>query len=126
MSISDIYREEILDHAKNPRNQGKLVEFDFEYKENNPVCGDTITVQLKLDEQKKIKEIAFEGNGCTVSQAAASMLFESVKERTVAEIEKLSSKDVLDLLGVETLTPSRMKCALLSLEALKKGIKDNT
>jgi len=122
MSISDIYREEILDHAKNPRNQGKLSEFDFEYKENNPVCGDTITLQIKLDEQKQIKEIAFTGGGCTVSQAAASMLFESVKGKTMKEIEKLSSQDVLDIMGIETLTPSRMKCALLSLEALKKGI----
>ncbi|MBU0612540.1 SUF system NifU family Fe-S cluster assembly protein [Patescibacteria group bacterium] len=120
--MSDIYREEILDHAKNPRNQGKLSEFDFEYKENNPVCGDTITLQIKLDEQKQIKEIAFTGGGCTVSQAAASMLFESVKGKTMKEIEKLSSQDVLDIMGIETLTPSRMKCALLSLEALKKGI----
>jgi nitrogen fixation protein NifU and related proteins len=123
MSTSDIYREDILDHAKNPRNQDKLSDFDFEYKENNPVCGDTIILQLKFDKQKKIKAISFTGNGCTVSQAAASMLFESVKGKTVGEVKKLSSKDVLDLLGVETFTPSRMKCALLSLEALKKGIK---
>ncbi|MFA6391557.1 MAG: SUF system NifU family Fe-S cluster assembly protein [Patescibacteria group bacterium] len=123
MSISDIYREEIIDHAKNPRNYGKLADFDFEHKENNPVCGDTITFQLKLDGQKKVKDIAFEGNGCTVSQAATSLLFESVKGKTVREIKKLSQADVLDLLGLDNITPSRVKCALLSLEALKNGIK---
>ncbi|MFA6272737.1 MAG: SUF system NifU family Fe-S cluster assembly protein [Patescibacteria group bacterium] len=123
MSVSDIYREEIIDHAKNPRNRGKLADFDIEHKENNPVCGDTITFQMKFDKQKKVKAIAFEGNGCTVSQASTSMLFESVIGKTSEEINKLSSEDVLQLLGVESLTPSRMKCALLSLEALKKAIK---
>jgi nitrogen fixation NifU-like protein len=123
MSISDIYREEIIDHAKNPRNYGKLTDFDYEHKENNPVCGDSITFQIKLDGQKKVKAIAFEGNGCTVSQAATSLLFESVKGKSLDEIEKLSSEDVLNLLGIYNLTPSRMKCAMLSLEALKKGTK---
>ncbi|MFA6272213.1 MAG: SUF system NifU family Fe-S cluster assembly protein [Patescibacteria group bacterium] len=123
MSISDIYREEIIDHAKNPRNYGKLTDYDFEHKESNPVCGDTISFQMKLDEQKKVKAIAFEGNGCTVSQASTSLLFESVIGKTIEEINKLSSGDVLQLLGVESLTPARMKCALLSLSALKKATK---
>lgn len=123
MSISDIYREEIIDHAKNPKNSGRLSDFDIEYRENNPVCGDTIALQIKLDNEKKIKDIAFEGNGCTVSQAAASLLYESVKGKKTEDIEKITSDEVLDLLGVENLTPSRMKCALLSLEVLKKSIK---
>jgi len=123
MRTSDLYREEIIDHAKNPRNFGKISQPDLEHKENNPLCGDEIEIQLKFDHKKCVYQVAFHGEGCSISQAAASMLTEKIKGKSLSELEKLSSQDVLDLIGTP-LTPARLKCALLALEALKKGLKD--
>lgn len=123
MTPSNIYREEIIDHSKNPRNFGKLSKPDIKYKENNPLCGDEIEMQLKFDSQGVVKQVAFWGEGCSISKAAASMLTEKIKGKSLAELKKLSGQDVLNLLGVK-LGPARLKCAFLALEALKKGLNN--
>jgi nitrogen fixation NifU-like protein len=120
----DIYREEILDHYRNPRNFGELMKADVKHKETNASCGDMVEVALKWQKEKgdrRIGEIKFRGVGCAISLAAASMLTEAVKGKTAAEIEKMSEQDVMKLLGVE-IGPARKKCAVLGLVALKQAI----
>lgn len=123
----DIYREQILDHYKNPRNFGHLDKPDVVVEEGNVTCGDKIVIEIKVKSYKsKVKsvigEIAFSGEGCAISQASASMLTEKVKGMTKVQILKLTSKDIINMLGT-TLTPSRTKCALLSLEVLQKAVQ---
>lgn len=122
MSISDLYREEIIDHAKNPRNFGKLSKPDIKQKENNPLCGDQIELQLKFDEKNKVQEAAFQGEGCFISKASASIITEKIKGKTIEELKKISANEILDVLGV-SLASARLKCATLVLVALKKGLE---
>lgn len=120
----DIYREIILDHYKNPRNFGHLENPDAILEEGNVTCGDRIVMEIQLakkDTQSRITDIRFSGEGCAISQAAASMLTEKVKGMPVDEAMKLQASDITELLGTE-LTASRMKCAVLSLEVLHKLI----
>lgn len=123
MNSSDIYREEIIDHSKNPRNFGKLSKPDIHYKENNPVCGDVIELYVKFDDQGKVQDVAFDGAGCVISKASASLFTEAIKGKSILELEKLSAFNVLEYLGLSELTPSRQKCATLILETLKRGLK---
>jgi nitrogen fixation NifU-like protein len=116
----DIYREIILDHYKNPRNFGHLPHPDAKVEEGNVTCGDRISIEVTASEGK-IKDIRFSGEGCAISQASASMLTEQAKGMDLSEIHKLDAKYILSMLGT-TLTPSRTKCALLSLEVLQKVI----
>lgn len=122
----DLYRDNILDHYKNPRNFGKLNKPDKSAEENNPLCGDKIAIHLGLatndQRQKTIKEISFTGEGCAISMASASMLTEKVKNMSITNVQRLKTKDITDMLGIE-LTPTRLKCALLALEVLQKAIK---
>ncbi len=118
--MDDLYREVILDHYKNPRNQGVLEPNDFSYEDENPLCGDKLRIDVRLDENQIVKEVAFSGRGCAISQASASMLTESIQGKPLAEVLKLSKDDILDMLGIE-LGPVRLKCALLSLKVLKAG-----
>lgn len=116
----DIYREIILDHYKNPRNFGHLENPDAILEEGNVTCGDRIVMEIHLaqkNSQSRITDIRFSGEGCAISQAAASMLTEKVMGMPVDEAMKLQASDITELLGTE-LTPSRMKCAVLSLEVL--------
>lgn len=115
----DIYREEILDHYKHPRNFGHLDRPDAKVEEGNVTCGDRIVMEIKG--QKKIDNIKFSGEGCAISQASASMLTEKVKGMTLKEAMNLKTNDIMELLGT-SLTPSRIKCALLPLEVLTKAI----
>jgi nitrogen fixation NifU-like protein len=115
-----IYREHILDHYKHPRNYGPLPKATLSARAKNPLCGDTITIHLKV-EKGKIVAIHFEGQGCAISTAAASLLTERVVGKTLASVERLSSKDILQDLGVP-LGPVRLKCALLSLSTVKDAI----
>ena len=119
----DIYREILLDHYKNPRNFGHLDYPDAVLEEGNVTCGDKINMELKVKNEKIqiIEEIRFSGEGCAISQAAASMLTEKVKGMSTDDAMKLTSTDMTDMLGT-SLTPSRMKCAVLSLEVLQKLI----
>jgi len=115
-----MYREVILDHYKNPRNKGTLDPNDFTYEDENPLCGDKLRIDVRLDDQQRIKEVAFSGRGCAISQASASMLTEAILGKTVDEVKQLGKDDILEMLGIE-LGPVRLKCALLSLKVLKAG-----
>lgn len=117
----DIYRENILDHYKHPRNFGHLKHPDVTQEEGNVTCGDRIVMEVNFDKDK-VSEIAFNGDGCAISQASASMLTEKVKEMSKDEIMKLTVDDITSMLGT-TLTPSRIKCATLPLEVLQKAIQ---
>ena len=121
-----LYREEILDHYQNPRNFGKLDQAKIKIRETNASCGDMIEIYLNLKEGKNktriVEEIKFEGEGCAISLAAASMLTEAVKGRKITEVEKLADEDVFNLLGGKV-NPGRVKCATLALAALKKALK---
>ena len=117
----DIYREIILDHYRNPRNKGKLPDADVSIHDSNPLCGDEIDIHLKVDGDK-IKDVKFEGRGCAISQASASMLTEMVMGKPLTSIKDLSKDDILENIGLTSLGPARIKCALLSLKVLKLGM----
>lgn len=116
----DMYRENILDHAQNPRFPGVLDPADVDHEESNPLCGDRLRLTLRLDEHNRITALAWDGEGCAISQASASMLGEQIIGKTLDEISSLSKEDIFEMLGIP-LSPNRMKCALLSLQVLKIG-----
>lgn len=118
--MDDFYRELILDHYKNPRHKGQLEPNDFSYEDSNPLCGDQVRIDVRLDADQRVKEVAFTGRGCAISQASASLLMEHILGKPLAEVKQLTREDILELLGIE-LTPARLKCALLSLKVLKAG-----
>jgi len=117
-----IYRENILDHYKNPHNKGTIDDAEIKFTENNPLCGDVITINLKLNDHK-VEDIKFSGRGCAISQSATSMLTDEIKGKTLEEVEKISREKIVDLLGIDV-GPVRTKCAVLGLVALKNGIKE--
>lgn len=118
--MDDLYREVIIEHYKNPGYRGKLDPHDISFQDENPLCGDQLRIDLRVNEQGIITEAAFSGHGCAISQASADILLESVVGKTVDDVKKLTKDDLLDLLGIE-LGPVRLKCALLSLKVLKAG-----
>ena len=118
--MDDLYREIILDHYQNPRKKGKLEPADIDYAEDNPVCGDHIHLTLQIDENNVVKAVGWEGEGCAISQASASMLYETLTGKSLEEIRTIDKDDVLEMLGIP-LSPVRLKCALLSLKVLKAG-----
>jgi nitrogen fixation NifU-like protein len=113
-----IYQELILDHYHNPKNFGRLKNPSQTISVHNPLCGDTIEMQIK-EKSGVVEEIAYSGEGCAISQASASMLTEYAKGKDIYELKKLTPEFIISMLGIE-LSPNRLKCALLSLEALKK------
>ena len=117
----DIYREIILDHYRNPRNKGRLEHADVSTHDSNPLCGDEIDIHLKVEEGK-IKDIKFEGRGCAISQASASMLTEMVLDKPLTAVKDLAKDDILENIGLMNLGPARIKCALLSVKVLKMGM----
>lgn len=115
-------RAELLDHARHPRNRGELPDADIVQTEDNPLCGDVVTIYAKIDPTSdKLQATSFVGSGCIISQAAASMLSEHVVGKVLADIERMKRADIEALLGA-TVSPSRVKCAMLPLVALKKGL----
>jgi nitrogen fixation NifU-like protein len=114
------YREAILDHYKHPRHKGHLENPDIHFHDHNPFCGDEITVELKMN-NGVVAEAAFDGRGCAISQAAASMLMEEIVGKSTEELKELDKQYILDLLGIE-IGPVRLKCALLPLKVLKAGV----
>lgn len=119
--MDDLYREVIIEHYKNPGYRGSLDPHDITFEDENPLCGDHIKIDLRVDETGKITEAAFDGHGCAISQASADLLLESIIGKDIEEVKHLSRNDVLDMLGIE-LGPVRMKCALLPLKILKAGV----
>lgn len=116
----NIYQENIIDHYKNPRNKGTLEKSDFIVYEVNTLCGDGLKFFFKVNEKKEIIEVKFDGEGCAISQATASMLTEELIGINLKEIKnKINKEFILEMLGIE-LNPSRLRCALLSLECIKK------
>jgi nitrogen fixation NifU-like protein len=118
--MDDFYQQNILDHAKHPRNSGQLAAPTISREEVNPLCGDKLRFELQIDDDI-ITDIAFTGRGCAISQAAASMLSEEVKGKSLAAVRAISKEDVLDLLGIPV-GYTRLKCALLGLKAVKASV----
>lgn len=118
--MDDLYREQIIDRYKNPKMRGTLDPHDYSYEDDNPLCGDRIRVDLRVDDGGMVTQAAYSGEGCAISQASADMLTESVVGKSLDQIKSLSKEDLLEMLGIQ-LGPVRLKCALLSLKVLKAG-----
>jgi nitrogen fixation NifU-like protein len=116
--MDDFYREIIIDHFKNPAYKGKLDKSDYEFEDENPLCGDHLHIDLQTDDKGIITDAKFDGHGCAISMASADMLLESLIGKSIEDVKHLSKQDILDLLGIE-LSPVRLKCALLSLKVAK-------
>ena len=119
--MDDLYREIIIDRYKNPLNKGRLDKSDFSFEDENPLCGDHIQIELRVDESLNVVEAKFDGHGCAISMSAADLLLDSIIGKSIEDLKKLKNQDILDLLGIE-LSPVRLKCALLSLKVLKAAI----
>ncbi len=119
--MDDLYREIIIERYKSPFYRGVLEPHDISFEDDNPVCGDHLRIDLRVDEHGKITEAAFSGEGCAISQASADLLIESIIGKSLDDVKRLTKDDILEMLGFE-LGPVRLKCALLSLKVLKAGV----
>jgi|SRR3989344_7570251 len=122
MSNLEIYKEHILDLYKNPSNKGNLENPTHEFVKSNPLCGDEIRIQLII-KNKKVTNVKFDGEGCAISQASASLLTDKIKNLSMNEIKKFSKKEILDLLKIP-ISYTRIKCALLPLDAIKEALEN--
>lgn len=120
----ELYRQELLERYRNAPNKRAMIKPDINAEDSNPLCGDHIEIFLRIGNDGKIKEATFEGKGCVISMASASLLLENLIGKTPKEAEEFTREDMLDLIGIK-LTPTRVKCATLGLSTLKKGIKEN-
>jgi len=118
--MDELYREQILEHYKRPHNFGRLAEPDLEFDDSNPFCGDEQHVMLRLDDEERVAEVSFEGQGCAISTAATSLLTDELVGKTREELLRLPKEFVLDLLGIE-ISATRMKCAMLGLKVVKSA-----
>ncbi len=121
MSNADIYHEMIIDYSRNPINYGKIEDHDVTFHDSNPLCGDSIDIDLKIDDNK-VSDIKFHGKGCAICIACSSVLTEITKGKSIDEVRNISKTDVLGELGLENLQAVRIKCALLSLKVLKSAL----
>ena len=120
---SDMYRQQILDHYKNPRNYGEREDPDFTHVGENPSCGDTIRIDVQLDDAgETVEAVRFTGDGCAISMASASMLSERLHGMAVDELDGLDTDDVTEMLGVD-ISPMRVKCAVLGRQVAQDGAK---
>ena len=119
--MDDLYREIIVERYKTPLFKGELDPHDITFEDENPLCGDRIRIDLRVNQAGQVTEAAFNGHGCAISQASADLLLEDVVGKTLEEIKAMNKATVLDLLGIE-LGPVRLKCALLPLKVLKAGV----
>lgn len=129
--MMDLYREEVLDHYRNPRNVGRLAGADVRARESNASCGDMIDIGLKLGNsggrrgvarKPSVADVKFRSIGCVLSTAAASMLTEWMEGRTLAEVEAFGEEDMLQFFG-GSITPTRLRCVLLPLRALRRALE---
>ena len=118
--MDDLYSELILDHYQHPHNHGEIPGADISFEDSNPLCGDKIRIDIRL-KGDVVDDVKFNGKGCAISQASASMLTDEILGKSLDEIKKLDKKFILDLLGIP-LGPSRIKCALLPLKVIKAGV----
>jgi nitrogen fixation NifU-like protein len=121
--MDDLYRDYILEHYRRPHNFGVLEAPTASYEGSNPLCGDRITMMLGISDGV-VREVAFTGRGCAISQASASLLTDEIKGKTVAAVEEMTPDDLLDLIGIE-ISPARLKCALLSLDTVAHALADD-
>ena len=119
--MDDLYRELIIDRYQNPHYRGELDPNDITFEDDNPLCGDHIRIDLRVDGDDRVTEAAFSGRGCAISQASADLLVESIVGNSLDQVKNLTKEDILEMLGIE-LGPVRLKCALLSLKVLKAGV----
>jgi nitrogen fixation NifU-like protein len=116
----DLYAEDILDHYRNPRHHGHLEHPTLAYHDTNPFCGDEITIELRIEDDR-VADVAFSGKGCAISQASASMLTEEIVGKSLEELKGWNKDSVLEMVGIP-LGPVRVKCALLPLKVLKAAV----
>jgi nitrogen fixation protein NifU and related proteins len=121
--MSSLYQKQIIEHSKNPHNTGVISNPTLEAYEVNTLCGDGIRMFLNINDSV-ITEVKFEGSGCAISQSSASMLTDELIGMKVDEAKKISKDDILEMMGLDNINPSRMRCALLSLETLRKALKN--
>jgi nitrogen fixation NifU-like protein len=119
--MDDLYREIIIERYKDPLYRGKLEPNDITFEDENPLCGDHIRIDLRVNEKNIVTEALFSGHGCAISQASADLLIESIIGKPLEQVQNISKEDLLDMLGIQ-LGAVRLKCALLSLKVLKGGI----
>ena len=120
MNAEEMFQEEILDNYRNPKNFGIMENPDIIFRDSNPACGDVIEMNIKVS-RKTIKDIRFNGKGCAISIASASLLTDYAKSKNLNDITNLKGGDLLNMLGIN-LSPIRVKCALLSLKVLKFAV----
>jgi nitrogen fixation NifU-like protein len=118
--MDDLYREIIIERYKTPHYRGHLDPHDIFFEDDNPTCGDHIEITVQVGDDGIVKSAAFDGHGCSISQASADLLIESIHGKPMDEVKALTKDDIVELLGIE-LGPVRLKCALLSLKVLKAG-----
>jgi len=121
LSNADIYHEMIIDYSRNPLNYGEIENPDITFHDSNPLCGDSIDIDLKINDSQ-ISDIKFHGKGCAICMACSSVLTEITKGKSIDEVKKITKNDILDELGLENLQAVRIKCALLSLKVLKLAL----
>jgi nitrogen fixation protein NifU and related proteins len=120
--MTEIYKQKMIDHYRNPRNFGKMENFTHSFKVQNLSCGDTIEVWLEVDDNGTIEEATFFGDGCVIALASSSLLTEQIKGKKITEVSNYTSETIVNMLGIE-LQPARLKCALMSLEATQKALQ---
>ena len=119
--MDDLYREQIIERYKSPHHRGTLDPHDITYEDDNPLCGDRIRIDLRVNDDQVVTDAAFSGQGCSISQASADLLVEYVIGKSLDVVRTLGKDDILDMLGIQ-LGPVRLKCALLSLKVVKAGV----
>lgn len=118
----DMYQARIMEHHDHPYHRGALDAPTLDYRHLNPLCGDEVRIQALVDDEGRVTEAYFEGEGCVISLAAASMLMAAVEGKSLVQIKDMARQDMLDLLGIR-LTAMRVKCAMLPLRAFEKAIQ---